>query len=73
MALFYPVPGLGRILVIIQNYWINGAAAIALGIYPCFEIPSILGGICLIAGGVFSLIAGINGEVGKTLEELQKL
>ena len=70
---FYPFAELGKCLIIVQNFWINGFVLIGLGIYPSFCLPTLLGGILLILGGVLSFIAAAMGETGQKLDKLGEI
>jgi hypothetical protein len=73
LLFLYPLEELGQILIIVQNYWINGFGLIGLGVLPTFSITTMPGGILLIVGGVLYLVAGMNGEQGQTLEKLGEI
>eukprot|EP01124_Arcella_intermedia_P027727 TRINITY_DN5482_c0_g1_i1.p1 TRINITY_DN5482_c0_g1~~TRINITY_DN5482_c0_g1_i1.p1 ORF type:complete len:126 (+),score=18.97 TRINITY_DN5482_c0_g1_i1:36-413(+) len=69
-VLLWPIEKLGIVRIVVQNYFVNGVLFVGLGIYPCIEIPSLCGGICLILSGLMYIAAGITGEKGLSLEEL---
>jgi len=69
---FWPVKYLGVLLIIVQNFYVNAVALVGLGIYPCLDLPSLLGGICSILSGLMFLAAAISGEKGKSIDDLRK-
>eukprot|EP01122_Echinamoeba_exundans_P014238 TRINITY_DN6401_c0_g1_i1.p1 TRINITY_DN6401_c0_g1~~TRINITY_DN6401_c0_g1_i1.p1 ORF type:complete len:153 (-),score=9.87 TRINITY_DN6401_c0_g1_i1:112-528(-) len=68
--LFWPLEFLGRIRIIVQNYWANGVIMVALGIFPFLALPGVLTGFCFVISGVFFIIAAVRGEPSETLESL---
>jgi hypothetical protein len=73
MLFFWPLEELGQILIVVQNYWVNGIVLFALGILPCFALPTLVGGLVLFIAGILSLAAGANGEQGKELAKLGEI
>lgn len=54
--LFWPLEFLGRIRIVVQNYWANGVIMAALGIFPFFCLPGVLTGFCFVISGIFFII-----------------
>jgi len=67
---FWPVQKLGRILIVVQNFYVDAVLCFGLGIWPCFELPSFLGGLCLGIAGIIFIVAGARGEKGLSLDNL---
>jgi hypothetical protein len=70
---FWPLEELGMLLIVVQNHWVNGVVLIALGILPCFAMPTLIGGLVLFIAGTLSIAAGANGEQGKELAKLGEI
>jgi len=68
----WPIKQLGPFLFVVQQYYINAVVFICLAIYPCFDVPSFLGGVCLFFSGIMFLVGAISGEKGRSLEDLRK-
>jgi len=71
LVLFWPIERLGRLLIVVQNYYLNALICAGLAVWPCFAVPTLFGGICLGLAAIMYLIAGLSGEKGMTLEDLQ--
>eukprot|EP01125_Pyxidicula_operculata_P006310 TRINITY_DN2189_c0_g1_i1.p1 TRINITY_DN2189_c0_g1~~TRINITY_DN2189_c0_g1_i1.p1 ORF type:complete len:131 (+),score=12.79 TRINITY_DN2189_c0_g1_i1:68-460(+) len=67
----YPLKYLRGGLIVVQNFYVNALLLVGLGVWPLLELPSILGGICLVVSGIFYLIAAVMGEKGMTMAELK--
>eukprot|EP01089_Gocevia_fonbrunei_P003223 TRINITY_DN1313_c0_g2_i2.p1 TRINITY_DN1313_c0_g2~~TRINITY_DN1313_c0_g2_i2.p1 ORF type:complete len:140 (+),score=7.00 TRINITY_DN1313_c0_g2_i2:134-553(+) len=68
---FYPFKYLGPILIIVNFNFIPVAIVLAiLSVFPCFMLPTMIGGVTLFVSAIFFLVAGILREKGATVKEL---
>eukprot|EP01127_Copromyxa_protea_P006335 TRINITY_DN16151_c0_g1_i1.p1 TRINITY_DN16151_c0_g1~~TRINITY_DN16151_c0_g1_i1.p1 ORF type:complete len:155 (-),score=12.17 TRINITY_DN16151_c0_g1_i1:61-501(-) len=72
LTFFWPITKFGKLLVIVQNPWINGVGMFVLAIWPFYTIATVLSGIALVISGLLLLCSAIAGESGKTMAQLDK-
>eukprot|EP01129_Flabellula_baltica_P011196 TRINITY_DN484_c0_g1_i2.p1 TRINITY_DN484_c0_g1~~TRINITY_DN484_c0_g1_i2.p1 ORF type:complete len:133 (+),score=21.25 TRINITY_DN484_c0_g1_i2:39-437(+) len=69
---WYPVCGPCKVLQIaVQNFFIDAIMLIVLAIFCFWDLPTQMGGLCLVLSSIAFFIGGVKGEKGMSLAECQ--